>query len=406
VQRSTGTVAPVRQAAGPPAYRPQPAARAVPAAPPVARPSAPRSVQRSKAAAPSKVPPPYRPQSRAAIQRSRPGGVVQRMDYADLNPLFPSFGLPQSSNDNYGTSPVATASSSASTNTQTNAGTKPLAFTTDNKYVVKIGSEREEFAYGNANALGLANVLVEARAATPVNPSGPITAVTINGKQRQLSNPLPRPQGAERLIATKRMGKGNAASTFTMDIKIGTHTKSEEQFQLEGASHAWRVVKWMEHDIKDSDLLSRRGPLFHGSRARGFDVDPKGQAAFHTNSGHGNFNAALAKIVQDVHGINATLGNNPAAVFVGSSLFCFFDLNSPMNSRARILDPDHPILVDETNVMGVAKPPTLMDQANFDAQQQTKWWGKKNWNAYSQGHVASFLFGLTQVEQALTNQTI
>jgi len=292
----------------------------------------------------------------------------------------------------------------AATGQQPNAGTKPLAFTTDNKYVVKIGSEREEFTYLHREALNLSEVLVGS--VTPqseVKEGNLIVAVIINGKERRLTQSIRKPDEAigERLVVTERLGEGKKHNTFTMDIKIGFHTKSGEQFELEGAGWLKRQAKKVEHNLKDFPG-PQMGPVFHGSGWRGFDVDPKGAQAFRDEQTHPKFKECLQKIVDDLE-VMLKPFRDAAMVFVGSSLFCFFDLDNPKHSSAKILDPDHPILLKPIEY--VIPPLTLMTKSALKTQQEGKWF-KRDWNEYKQRYKDSFFYGLVLIRQAFIRKDI
>ncbi|HEV2445447.1 MAG TPA: hypothetical protein VGS58_05975, partial [Candidatus Sulfopaludibacter sp.] len=290
--------------------------------------------------------------------------------------------------------------------TQPNAGTKPLAFTVDGRYVVKIGSEREEFTYQVfGSSLGQGNVLVESVPHKVVKQGEQIVAVVIADEEIALQNPIPVPKNGQRVVVTKKLGgPPSGDQTFTMDIKIGFYTKSEEQYALEGHNWFEYTAKQVEHDLKDAEWLPRMGPVGHGSFARGFDVDPKGAANFRGYRGHSNFNKCLKHILNDIDVIINSLGDSPPVVFVGASLFCFFNLTDPAQSQARILDPDHPIVLDEN--LAEDTPSTLMSRETFERHQEQKWFGKKQWQDYSTKWRNSFLDGLTKIYIALASGQI
>jgi hypothetical protein len=288
--------------------------------------------------------------------------------------------------------------------TQPNAGTKPLAFTTDGEYVVKVGSEREEFTYTNRAVLGLDQALVGSAQAQAVIVGELVTAVIIGDERKDLTASIraPKAELGERLIVTERLGRGKKNDTFTMDIKIGFETKSGEQFELEGASWLARQGKKVEHNLKDSDFGPRMGPFFHGSSERGFDVDPNGAAAFRAHSKDKTFNACLRKILADIMAMHDSM-LKPSIVFVGASLFCFFDLEIPANSSARILDPDHPILLEDK---GANQPPTLMREETLKEQQKDNWVFNRGWKSYSRKYADSFMHGLEAIYHALRKKAI
>jgi hypothetical protein len=350
-------------------YRPQ---SPVVSAPPVYRPVSPHAAQRVQS--PHRPAEACRPAVKPAFSNHRLG-AIQRMEQAEV---------PQ---------PVQ----------QPNAGTKPLAFTTDNKYVVKIGSEREEFTYRNRQALGLGSVLVgSVREPIPLVSleTNLIEGVLIDEEDsaKKLTQPIPQPDKSkgERLIVTRRLGEGKKDNAFTMDVKIGYHTKSGEQFELEGKGWWERQGKKIEHNLKDLPFLMKMGPFFHGSGWRGFDVDSKGAKAFHEYKGHDNFDKCLGVILRDIKSIWRRM-QGASMVFVGSSLFCFFDLEHPDHSSAKILDPDHPIL--HTRIEGLGEyPKTLMREETLNKD--------RGWEDYRRRYVDSFMDGLVTIYNALESKDI
>ena len=79
------------------------------------------------------------------------------------------------------------------------------------------------------------------------------------------------------------------------------------------------------------------------------------------------FVRALKRILEDLWNIINKARTNLPVTFVGSSVFCVFDLTNPENSVAKVLDPDHPIIIDE-KVAFADKPSDVMDKKALEAQ--------------------------------------
>jgi hypothetical protein len=256
------------------------------------------------------------------------------------------------------------------------AGTKPNTASTGGKYRIKLSSDRESFTYKNRVALGLAAVLpqyfpikkyntanVKTNKWGAPDPSGWFTTSMVVSVELMneafvlLKSPIPLPGNGKELLVIESVGyeaeeaeaeenpaadtKGKAAEKIFMDIKIGTYTKSGEQFNLEGANFAKQFFKKIEHNIKD---------LKRDSRDLGYDIDLAGdkqkfEDAFGNREQGLKLRQAMAAIIQKLTPIRNTMQNAPVT-FVGSSLLIAFNLDRPANSDVKLIDPDHPIVLD------------------------------------------------------------
>ena len=265
------------------------------------------------------------------------------------------------------------------------AGTKPNTSSTGGKYRIKLSSDRESFTYKNRVALGLASVLPNYFPIAKVNTDNikvnkwgapdkdgwftknmVVSVDLANGAFVVLKSPIPLPGNGKELLVIDSVGyeadegeedtvndtKGKAAEKIFMDIKIGTYTKSGEQFDLEGANFATQFFKKIEHNIKD---LSR------DSRGQGYDIDLAGdkqkfEDAFTNWEQGAKLRLAMAAIIQKLTPVRNTMRNAPVT-FVGSSLLIAFNLDRPANSDVKLIDPDHPIVLDNVKQQLVKETP-------------------------------------------------
>ena len=276
------------------------------------------------------------------------------------------------------------------------AGTKPNTSSSGGKYRIKLSSDRESFTYKNRVALGLATVLPQYFPIKKYNTddrktnkwgapdeSGWFTKKMVvsvdlmNGAFVVLKTPIPLPGDGKELLVIESVGyeaeeaeleddpvrdsKGKAAEKIFMDIKIGTYTKSGEQFNLEGANFATQFFKKIEHNLKD---------LKRDSRDLGYDIDLAGDQqkfddAF-TNRAQGlKLAQAMAAIIQKLTPIRNTMALAPVT-FVGSSLLIAFNLDRPVNSDVKLIDPDHPIVLDTVkDQLANATPADVMTSGKF-----------------------------------------
>jgi hypothetical protein len=142
--------------------------------------------------------------------------------------------------------------------------------------------------------------------------------------------------------AESRKDLPGKANKLFMDVKIGTYTKSGEQFELEGANIAQRLFKKIEHNLKDWN---------RESRILGYDIDKKNKEDFDKFSSKNAKNAmdlvkAMETILPKLQDIQKRMSDAPIT-FVGSSLLIAFNMDRPENSDVKLIDPDHPIVLDE-----------------------------------------------------------
>jgi L-rhamnose isomerase len=95
--------------------------------------------------------------------------------------------------------------------------------------------------------------------------------------------------------------------------------------------------------------------------------------------------------VSDIKALRDGMQNKPVT-FVGSSVFCIFNLTNPQNSLAKLIDPDHPIMLDDS--MNATKPADVMSPSVMDAQNQQAYIFKRNWDEYQQKWTQSFNTGV------------
>jgi len=240
------------------------------------------------------------------------------------------------------------------------AGTKPRSFSKNYEYMVKLSSAREKFVYENKEQLGMSHILPGYYPViSKVIEDDEVTQVKVDkdGEETivELKNPIQKPKPGQELLCIQTLGfepesmgeqKAEGSDKFVMDIKIGTHTKSMKQFELEGASWFKRAFKNIEHGLKDRSWL-KIPKLFHGSRDRGYDICDGGPefATEHKKSSSG-FKEALNKVMGDMLVVHKALTKKDIS-FVGASIFAVFNMKNPENSVAKVIDPDHPILMDD-----------------------------------------------------------
>jgi hypothetical protein len=267
------------------------------------------------------------------------------------------------------------------------AGTKPRSFSKDGKYMIKLSSEREEFVYKNKEELGMAGILPEFFPITNTHiEDEAIDSVSalVGGQETniELKEPIKQPKEGQKVLCIETLGYEQKrpmepkSQKFVMDVKIGTHTKSLKQFALEGASVMTRFGKMIEHGLKDGmprwvkkqDNRFKKffSKLFRGSRQRGYDICD-GEVEFEEEhaSNSVKFHEALTKIVADVGKINDTMKSGNIA-FVGASVFAVFNLTNPQASVAKMIDPDHPILMDQiAQKIQKSAPPGVMTKGGY-----------------------------------------
>ena len=280
------------------------------------------------------------------------------------------------------------------------AGTKPNQPSVDGRYRIKLSSDREKFTYENRVALGLDHVLPQHHPLSAYyrNKEGEVTAVELaaDGTKVRLKVPIPQPSGNKQLLCIDTVGYQEpaareeddegpapaAARKLFMDIKIGHFTKSGEQFELEGANPFMLVFKKFEHDLKD---------LWRSSDELGYDIDAENLDKFadvHIKARSGEeplLLPAMEAVWDPLAAIGRTMARAPVT-FVGASVFIVLNLTEPGSSEVKIIDPDHPILLDTPPGLG-AVPEDVMSGSKMQ--------GGRNWNAYKAKWQQSFGSGMT-----------
>jgi len=255
------------------------------------------------------------------------------------------------------------------------AGTKPNQPSVDGRYRIKLSSEREAFTYTNRAALGLDAVLPGHHPVTFMwrSRTGKMRAVKIAGSDAwiRLKEPIDMPGTGQRVLCIDTVGWEDESAKpvkdqkCVMDVKIGTYTKSSEQFALEGANFLTRFFKKIEHNMKD---LSR------DSRGLGYDIDAGNLSAFLdlaiAPATSQKLRAAMICVKPRLQALQERMEAAPVT-FVGSSVFIVFNLTAPQNSDAKLIDPDHPIVIDPG---ALVLPDQLVRRGNFT--------GSRTWEQY------------------------
>jgi len=108
---------------------------------------------------------------------------------------------------------------------------------------------------------------------------------------------------------------------------------------------------------------------------------------------HGALKKVLKKIMGDIKTI-MVIANNPKIVFVGGSVLCHFNLSQPELSEAKLIDPDHPILLSNEN-FSQSVPNQVMNKGHFESAQESKWvTSERDWDEYKKKWTEGFQFGL------------
>jgi hypothetical protein len=255
------------------------------------------------------------------------------------------------------------------------AGTKPNQPTIDGRYRVKLSSEREAFTYTNRAALGLDTILpphhevLQTMATNPRENNRKIDMVRIASGWVTLKETIPAPAGNQRVLCIDTVGWNDERLVApdqrdrkcVMDIKIGTYTKSTEQFKLEGAGLMMRFFKRVEHNIKDKK---------RDNRETGYDIDAENLTDFNAkNAGatRGPLHNAMDALIPKLTDIRTRMAAAPIT-FVGSSLFIVFNLSDAARSDVKLIDPDHPIVIDPGEIR---LPGQLIKRSNFEGQERT-----------------------------------
>jgi hypothetical protein len=322
-----------------------------------------------------------------------PRQVAQRQQLAHVSGEEREVHLPDSNRPPQ----PATARGSAGEVVQ-RAGTKPNQPSMDGKYRIKLSSEREQFSYENRVALRLDSVLPRHYVLISYfhrNDEKVYAVRLANGTRVDLKLPIPAPSADKKLLCIDTVGfeskplpfsdsapdTSNATKLF-IDVKIGHYTKSGQQWETEGAGLFMQVFKQVEHDLKDKSRTSRK---------EGYDIDAENLKALqvaHARARSGQepllFNA-MDTIRHPLAAIAETMRKAPVT-FVGASVFIVLNLTEPWSSDVKIIDPDHPILLDTPPNLG-AVPGGVM------AGDKMK--GTRDWDEYKDKWQSNFGSGMT-----------
>lgn len=283
------------------------------------------------------------------------------------------------------------------------AGTKPNQPSMNGRYRIKLSSPREAFTYNNRVALGLDAVLpghhaVVDKLRDPPG-TGKLAAIKIEGNDHwiPLAESIPWPTGDQEVLCIDTVGWEDETAKpvqerdkkCVMDVKIGTYTKSTEQFELEGAGFFKRQFKKIEHNLKD---------LNRDSRDHGYDIDAGNLRTFldlaiapATSS---KLQAAMKAVKPKLTDIHQRMRGAPVT-FVGSSLFIVYNMTTPEKSDVKLIDPDHPIVIEpppETEM-----PPQLIRRSHFAG----RWFA--TWEAYVDKWKNSFGSGMINFMRWFSN---
>jgi hypothetical protein len=279
------------------------------------------------------------------------------------------------------------------------AGTKPNQPSVDGKYRIKLSSEREKFSYDNRRALGLDRVLPRHYPLMAywrkISTSEVVAVQLMDGTRVDLKTPIPEPSGGKELLCIDTVGfEANPLSMrddpdtaadrkLFIDVKIGFYTKSGQQWALEGAGWFMQVFKQIEHDMKDTLRINRE---------IGFDVDADNMKAFvaahqgaRNGQDDGELRSAMDAVADPLSGIARKMARAPVT-FVGASVFIVLNLTDPLSSEVKIIDPDHPILLDSPHGMGHV-PGGVMDSSKMSDD--------RDWRQYKAKWKSNFRSGMT-----------
>lgn len=247
------------------------------------------------------------------------------------------------------------------------AGTKPRAFSTDRRWVIKATSNREAFVYKHAGSFNLNEVMPESKLLVnpkvvraektaiitddtgveveiPVNAnedSSLVDAITAGQKTIIMIENITY-KNIDSSINSDKNSNENNIKPWIGDVKIGSRTKSKKQYEQEGAK--WSVIpKIIEHLIKD---------YTRGNRKTGYDFEnyPKFQKYISDNSRisdeiRKNIKLASGAVADSLQKIRDKTGFSHNITFVGSSILFLLDIQNPASSTAKIIDPDHPVIL-------------------------------------------------------------
>lgn len=265
-------------------------------------------------------------------------------------------------------------------------GTKPnamcyLAEDKDKRIRIRVkhASEREKWVSDNREALGLEGTLVDMFTCEPVKVAKDKKAITklqtthengreMGEKKQALyvpKTPLQATSGTDVLLATEMLGAPADGlpenhNIYWIDAKIGFYTKSQTQMALENRGSVAKVFKKVEHGLKDPYKGSRTyGFDFFGDVTKNLDTlmntlreSPKLLPAF--EKALKQVNESLQKLLPEK--------KQPKVAFAGASILMAFNPHNPALSCAKLIDPDHPIVVSS---LGVKEPDTLLSLSKY-----------------------------------------
>jgi hypothetical protein len=373
----------------------------------------PAAAVQNKPAPTASAPPAYRPQFYRLQPAIGPAPAAYRPIAAGQGKAAPAGFAQQPRGHSAAIQRMESSEASKEPKQEKSAGTKPLVFAEGGRYVVKLGSARERFVYEHNEQFGLSGVMPRYYVAKGFHRKkglfgyqAKIERVDIQKgdkvKTLTLDSLLEEPSSSQKIIVIDKLDRGKKTEpSFFIDIKIGTFTKSGEQFNLEGAWAPWRAVKWIEHDLKDSS---------RGNRQSGFDMDTKGRAEFEsavkkamTAQDPPPMLGALSRIVEQIGDIQYALRAR-SITFVGSSVLCYFNLSAPLLSEAKLIDPDHPIVLKNPETEKPV-PDDVMNKEHFEGAQSGKWvMTERDWDEYTGKWTDAFEFGLGSLREYFEGQ--
>jgi hypothetical protein len=141
------------------------------------------------------------------------------------------------------------------------------------------------------------------------------------------------------------------------------------------------------------------------SRSKGYDIEGKDELEAEAEAakkiGNDNFRLGLFKVIAGILKIKDAIVKDPQAItFVGGSIFCIINKKNPGNSVARLIDPDHPILLSDLNPAGA--PADVMSQQTHASALMTGAEKQESWKKYSDKWKESFKTGIENLIKYLT----
>ncbi|MFM2481714.1 hypothetical protein [Celerinatantimonas sp. YJH-8] len=259
------------------------------------------------------------------------------------------------------------------------AGSKSFSWTADKKYRIKHGSERESWVFCNMEQLALQGLLIDGGKVTihTQNSKGAVTQVQYNGNTLTLEKPIIPPKKGDCLIAVRNivdLAKMNTDDNIKIaDVKIGFYTKSQTQMKSEGFNPLTRLIKDIEHGIKDRTRNSREHGFDNSELIKATDLglnDLNKKLSREASNTH--MRDVLATIANQISDIEHELRRTPVT-FIGSSLLIALNITVPSNSKVFIIDPDHPIYWgDQAEVTSL--PASMLQGAELTPMLVQKYW--------------------------------